>query len=177
MEITEAIKAVQQPRSRFQLENFVIGQHDTPEMRFYQLMMELQAITHAYEVSQISVKRSELKIKRLLETGDEMDALEAEEMALGLEQQKIVMLGAEREIEIMKDIFYSIPHFTRKEIEQAQPEYWQQRLTRQTNLQIMAGDIGWAQLDSMRQAGFLDKAIEEHEASIALTNGHGEVTQ
>ena len=167
MEITEAIKAVQQPRSRFQLENFVIGQHDTPEMRFYQLMMELQAITHAYEVSQISVKRSELKIKRLLETGDEMDALEAEEMALGLEQQKIVMLGAEREIEIMKDIFYSIPHFSREQIEKAQPEYWEKRLTRQTNLQIMSGNVGWAQLDSMRQINLLDDLVAERENQIA----------
>ena len=64
----------------------------------------------------------------------------------------------------------------REEIEQAQPEYWHQRLTRQTNLQIMAGDIGWSQLDSMRQAGFLDKAIEDHEANMALMNGHAEVT-
>tara|TARA_Y100001951_G_C11266493_1_gene255908 strand:- start:437 stop:970 length:534 start_codon:yes stop_codon:yes gene_type:complete len=176
MEITEAIKAIQQPRSRFQIENFILGQHDTIEMQFYQLMLELQTITHAYEVSQISVRRMELKIKRLLETGDEMDELEAEEITLGLEQQKILMLGAEREIEILTDIFNSIPHFTREEIEQAQPEYWQQRLTRQTNLQIMAGDIGWSQLDSMRQAGFLDKAIEDHEANMALMNGHAEVT-
>ena len=40
----------------------------------------------------------------------------------------------------------------------------------------MAGDIGWSQLDSMRQAGFLDKAIEDHEANMALMNGHAEVT-
>lgn len=176
MEIAEAIQAIQQPRSRFQLENFVIRQHDTIEMQFYQLVIELQSLMNAYEMSEIGVRRTELKIKRLLETGDEMDALEAEEMALGLEQQKVVMLGAEREIEILTDIFNSIPHFTREEIEQAQPEYWHQRLTRQTNLQIMAGDIGWSQLDSMRQAGFLDKAIEDHEANMALMNGHAEVT-
>tara|TARA_R100000781_G_C4076972_1_gene126441 strand:+ start:1099 stop:1632 length:534 start_codon:yes stop_codon:yes gene_type:complete len=176
MEITEAIQAIQQPRSRFQLENFVLGQHDTIEMQFYQLCLELQMLMHSYETSEISIRRTELKIKRLLETGDEMDALEAEELVLGLEMQKVVMLGAKRELEIMKDIFYSIPHFTREEIEQAQPEYWQQRLTRQTNLQIMAGDIGWSQLDTMRQAGFLDKAIEDHEANMALMNGHAEVT-
>ena len=91
MEIAEAIQAIQQPRSRFQLENFVLGQHDTIEMQFYQLVLELQSLMNAYEMSEIGVRKMELKIKRLLETGDEMDALEAEEITLGLEQQKVVM--------------------------------------------------------------------------------------
>ena len=54
MEITEAIQAIQQPRSRFQIENFVLGQHDTIEMQFYQLCLELQMLMHSYETSEIS---------------------------------------------------------------------------------------------------------------------------
>jgi hypothetical protein len=176
MNIREAIEAVQQPRSRFQLENFVVGQHDTIEMQFYQLVIELQSSLSAYEMAELSVRKIELKMKRLLETGDELDALDAEELALGLGQQKVVMLGAARELEIMMEMFHSMPHFTRDEIDRAQPEYWQKRLTRQTDLQIMSGNVQWAQLDSMRQAGFLEKAIEEQEAKMALTNGHTEVT-
>ena len=41
------------------------------------------------------------------------------------------------------------------------------RLARQTNLQIMAGGVQWAQLDSMRQIGLLELDT--------TTNGHAEV--
>ena len=61
----------------------------------------------------------------------------------------------------------------RDEIEPAQPEYWEKRLTRKTNLQIRSGSVGWAQLDSMRQAGLLEQAIEDRQAQ--LFNGHQEI--
>ena len=167
MNITEAIAEIQQPRSRYQLIHFVIGQHDTPEMRFYQLCLELQDMGHKLRLAQLGVRKAEIEIARLLETGDELDALEAEEAQVGLEQTQIVMRGAERELAILTDLFDESQKFTRDEIEHAQPEYWQKRLTRQTNLQIMAGGVGWAQLDSMRQIGLLDDMVEERERQLA----------
>jgi len=173
MNIGEAIAAVQQPRSRFQLEHFVIGQHDTPEMRFYQLCLELQDMAYKIRLAQIGVRKSEVRIGRLEATGDELDALEAEEARLGLEQTAIVMAGAERELAILTDLFNESTHYTRDEIEHAQPDYWQARLTRQTNLQLLSGTVQWAQLDSMRQAGLLDGYIADHEAHTQ--NGHQEL--
>jgi len=167
VDITEAIAEVQQPRSRYQLIHFVIGQHDTAEMRFYQLCLELQDMGYKLRTAQLSVRKTELEIARLLETGDEIDAIEAEEKQVGLEQTQIVMRGAERELAILTDLFDESQKFTRDEIEHAQPEYWQKRLTRQTNLQIMAGGVGWAQLDSMRQIGLLDDMVEERERQLA----------
>jgi hypothetical protein len=166
MNITEAITEIQQPRSRYQLIHFVIGQHDTPEMRFYQLCLELQDMGYKLRVAQLSVRKTEVEISRLLETGDEIDAIEAEEKQVGLEQTHIVMRGAEREIAVLTDLFNESQHFTRDEIEHAQPEYWQKRLTRQTNLQIMSGNVGWAQLDSMRQIGLLDDMVAEREQQL-----------
>jgi hypothetical protein len=157
MNIRDAIAEVQQPRSRYQIIHFVLGQHDTPEMQFYQLMLELQDMGYKLRMAELNVKKTEIEIARLLETGDELDAIEAEEKQVGLEQTQIVMKGAQREIAILEDIFNTCQHYTRDEIEHAQPEYWQARLTRQTNLQIMAGNVGWAQLDSMRQIGLLDQ--------------------
>jgi len=157
MNITEAIAEIQQPRSRYQLIHFVLGQHDTPEMQFYQLMLELQDMGFKLRMAQISLRKTEVEIARLLETGDELDALEAEEKQVGMEQTQIVMKGAQREIAILEDIFNTCQHYTRDEIEHAQPDYWEKRLTRQTNLQIMAGNVGWAQLDSMSQIGLLDQ--------------------
>jgi hypothetical protein len=173
MDIRDAIAEVQQPRSRYQLVHFVIGQHDTPEMRYYQLCLELQDMGLKLRLAQINVRRTEIEVARLLETGDELDALEAEEKQVGLEQTLIVMRGAEREIAILTDLFDESTHYTRAEIEHAQPEYWHARLTRQTNLQIMAGGVQWAQLDSMRQAGILEEAIAAHQPHPE--NGHQEL--
>ena len=166
MNITEAIAEIQQPRSRFQLVHFVVGQHDTPEMRFYQLCLELQDMGYKLRIAQIGVRKAEVEIRRLLETGDELDALEAEEKQVGLEQTRIVRQGAERELAILTDLFDESQKFTRDEIEHAQPEYWEKRLTRQTNLQIMSGSVGWAQLDSMRQIGLLDEMVSEREQML-----------
>ena len=166
MNIAEAIEEIQQPRSRYQLIHFVIGQHDTPEMRFYQLCLELQDMGYKLRVAQLGIRKAEIEIARLLETGDEIDAIEAEEKQVGLEQTQIVMRGAERELAILTDLFDESQKFTRDEIEHAQPEYWQKRLTRQTNLQIMSGSVGWAQLDSMRQIGLLDEMVAEREQQL-----------
>ncbi len=167
MNIRDAIAEVQQPRSRYQLIHFVLGQHDTPEMQFYQLMIELQDMGYKLRMAELNVKKTEVEITRLLETGDELDAIEAEEKQVGLEQTQIVMKGAQREIAILEDIFNECQHYTRDEIEHAQPEYWQARLTRQTNLQMMSGNVQWAQLDSMRQIGLLDDLVEAREAQLA----------
>ena len=167
MNIRDAIAEIQQPRSRYQLIHFVLGQHDTPEMQFYQLMLELQDMGYKLRMAQLNVRKTEVEIARLLETGDELDALEAEEKQVGLEQTQIVMKGAQREIAILEDIFNECQHYTRDEIEHAQPEYWQARLTRQTNLQMMSGNVQWAQLDSMRQIGLLDDLVEAREAQLA----------
>ena len=167
MNIHEAITEIQQPRSRFQLEHFVIGQHDTPEMRYYQLCLELQDTGYKLRIAKLGVRKAEIEITRLLETGDELDAIEAEEKQVGLEQTQIVMKGAERELAILTDLFDESQKFTRAEIEHAQPEYWEKRLTRQTNLQIMSGGVQWAQLDSMRQIGLLDELVEARETQIA----------
>ena len=173
MNISDAIAEVQQPRSRFQLVHFVIGQHDTAEMRFYQLCLELQDMGYKLRVAQLGVRKAEVEIARLQATGDDLDAIEAEEKQIGLEQTQIVMRGAERELAILTDLFDESQKFTRDEIEHAQPEYWQKRLTRQTNLQLMAGGVQWAQLDSLRQAGMLDDLVAERERT--LSNGHKEL--
>jgi len=174
MNIAEAIAEVQQPRSRYQLVHFVLGQHDTAEMQFYQLMLELQDMGFKLRMAELNVRKTEVEIARLVATGDDLDAIEAEEKQVGLEQTQIVMKGAQREIAVLEDIFNTCQHYTRDEIEHAQPEYWQARLTRQTNLQIMAGGVQWAQLDSLRQAGLLDELIAERERQTS--NGHQELT-
>ena len=164
-EIEAAILEVQQPRSRFQLEKFVIGQHKTEEMQFYQTCLELQDMIYKYQSAKLNVQKQELKIKRLRETGDELKELKAQELELGLKQTYTAMQGAEREMLALTEIFYSFPkRYTREEIEAAQPDYWDERLTGNAKAQLMGGSgVNPAHIEAMEQAGVLDKLIEEVE--------------
>jgi predicted transcriptional regulator len=163
--IDKAIAEVQQPRSRFQLERFVLGQHATPEMQYYQTVIELQDMIYKYKLAQIAVKKTEAKIAKLRSTGDEIDELKAQEKELGLVQTRFTMLGAERELKHLMEIFDSFQHkYTREEIEAAQPDYWQARLTNNAKAMLMGGSgVNAAHIEAMEQAGVLDSFVAEVE--------------
>jgi hypothetical protein len=164
-EINKAIAEVQQPRSRFQLERFVLGQHATDEMRYYQTVIELQDSIYKYKLAVLSVKKSELKIAKLRATGNELDELKAQEIELGLAQTSFAMVGAEREMKHLLEIFDTFTHkYTRDEIEAAQPDYWQARLTNNAKAMLMGGQsVNAAHIEAMEQAGVLDNFVAEVE--------------
>jgi hypothetical protein len=162
-EIEKSIAEVQQPRSRFQLERFVLGQHATPEMQYYQTCIELQDMIYKYQHAQIAVKKQELKIERLKSSSDELDELKAQEKEIALRQTKLAMIGAEREIAHLVEIYNNFAHkYTREEIEQAEPEYWEARLTNNAKAMLMGGSgVNAAHIEAMQQAGVLDQLIVE----------------
>jgi hypothetical protein len=164
-QIEQAIAEVQQPRSRFQLERFVLGQHATREMQYYQTLLELQDAIYKYKLAVLNVKKTELKIGKLRATGDELDELKAQERELGLEQTTLAMVGAKREMENLVEIFDSFEHkYTRAEIEAAQPDYWQARLTNNARAMLMGGSsVNAAHIEAMEQAGVLDSFVAEVE--------------
>lgn len=164
-EIEKAITEVQQPRSRFQLERFVLGQHATPEMQYYQTVIELQDAIYKYKLAVINVKKSELKIANLRSTGDQLDELKAQQRELGLVQTHLAMVGAEREMKHLMEIFDTFTHkYTRDEIEAAQPDYWQARLTNNARAMLMGGSsVNAAHIEAMEQAGVLDNFVAEVE--------------
>jgi hypothetical protein len=164
-EINKAIAEVQQPRSRFQLERFVLGQHATPEMQYYQTVIELQDAIFKYKLAKIGVQKSQLKIAKLRATGDDLDELKAQEIELGLAQTQFAMVGAEREMKDLLEIFDSFTHkYTRAEIEAAQPDYWQARLSNNAKAMLMGGSgVNAAHIEAMEQAGVLDSFVAEVE--------------
>jgi len=164
-EIDKAIAEVQQPRSRFQLERFVLGQHATPEMQYYQVCIELQDMIHKYKLSEINKKKTDLKIERLRSTGDELDELKAQEIELGQSQNAYAVIGAQRELAHLIDIWKTFQHkYTREEIEAAQPDYWQARLTNNAKAMLMGGaSVNPAHIEAMEQAGVLDSFVAEVE--------------
>jgi len=130
-DIVATFTEVHQPRSNFQLQHFVIGQHDTDEMRYYQCVTEIQALYYTIKEVSLSLKIAEIEITRLRETGDAIDELNAQIKELGMEQTRVVGVGAFRELEILLDMMRSYPIYTREEIEAGQPKYWEKRLNRQ----------------------------------------------
>jgi len=176
MDIHDAILEVQQPRSRYMLEHLTLAAHDTPEMRFYYCVIELDAKLYAYKLATINKRRQEREMARLKDS-DEPDAdLDLEEAELNYEHFLGVMAGGERELRDLLDIYEGMEHFTREQIDANQQAYWEARMTRQTQMQIMAGGVEWSQLDAMRKVGLLDDMVAEHEAALVQTNGQGEIS-
>jgi len=151
----------QMPRTRYQLEHFVVGAHDTPEMQFVQVCRELEALYYTIKEVGMANKKTELEIVKLRATKDDIDAIDADIKELGLERTRLVAIGARRELDTLIDIYDQIPHFTREQIDVSQPGYWQARLSRQANLQGMAGGTGWAHLEALDQIGVLQPMIAE----------------
>lgn len=160
MKIEDAIKEIQQSQSKYQYEKFVIGQHDSPEMQYYQTVVEASSRIRTLKETELRLKKIEAEIEELLETGKKSDAIEAEIKKLNIEDIKLGLIGQRRELQILEDIFNEFPNYTREEIEAAQPEYWHRRLMRTAQLQLMSGHVDWAQLEAIHQAGILPEAIE-----------------
>lgn len=130
-DIVARFAEVAQPRSNFQLEKFVIGQHDTAEQQYIQCLNEIQAIYYKLKEASLNQKKSQIKLNKLRETKDEIDEIDAQILELEMEQTGVVAVGAIRELEELLKYLDKFPRYTREEIENAQVEYWQKRLTRQ----------------------------------------------
>jgi len=161
-EVLLAMAEIQQSRSNYQLEKFVVNQHETPEMQYLQTLIELQRLYYTIRSVSLQMKKAEIEISRKRATGDEIDEIEAQMKELNLEQTRVVGIGAFRELEKLLSIYDSFEHkYTREEIEAAQPEYWNKRLHRQATLEAIGGNQAQAgHLDSLRQIGALEIAPE-----------------
>jgi polyribonucleotide nucleotidyltransferase len=161
-EVLLAMAEIQQSRSNFQLEKFVVNQHETPEMQYLQTLIELQRLYYTIRSVSLEMKKAEIEISRKRATGDEVDEIEAQMKELNLEQTRVVGIGAFRELEKLLSIYDSFEHkYTREEIEAAQPEYWNKRLNRQATLEAIGGSQAQAgHLDSLRQIGALEISPE-----------------
>lgn len=132
-DIVATFAKVHQPRSNFQLEKFVIGQHDTEEMRYYQCVTEVQALYYTIKAVSLELEKSRIEIDRLRATKDEVDEIAAQIKELGIEQTQVVAVGAFRELDCLLAIMHGYPTYNRNDIEQDQPQYWNLRLARQNS--------------------------------------------
>lgn len=168
--IWNALKEIQQARTAFQLENFVVGQHDTPEQKYKQTLLELQELIFTLRKVELETKKTEIEIDRLRASGDPIDEINAQIKEVDLERTALARIGAVKEVQVLLSIWESFEkHYTAEEIEANQMEYWDARLTRQAHLEAIGsnGAVNWGSLDALRQIGKL-KLVED-DAQMAET--------
>jgi len=157
-------------RTRFQLRQFVIGQHDTAPMQWRQILIEAQDMAYKIRMAELDVERKRIEIHKLLSTGDPIDAIDAEEKQLGITLTERTLAGARMELGWLQELADEIGPHTFDEIEADQLNYWQLRLSRQAGLDQLAlqQGISQANLQSMLSAGLLNK----EEAPCAISHGN-----
>lgn len=146
-------------RSRYQLRNFVVGQHDTAPMRWRQILIEAQDLAYKIRLAEIGVQKAEIEIERLLATNDPLDALEAEERRLGVVMTERTLAGARQELAWLQELAEEVGPHTAEQIEADQPDYWALRLNRQAGLDRMGAveGVSPANLQSMLNAGLISR--------------------
>ena len=156
-------------RTKYQLKNFVIGQHDTPQMQWRQILIEAQQLAFNIRMAELDIDRKKIEIERLLSTGDPLDAVDAQEKQIGIVLTERLLAGARIEMTWLEEFAEDTGSFTVEEIENNQPEYWQKRLTRQANIDVYASQkaISQTNVQSMLNAGLL-----EQEQSCTITSGN-----
>jgi len=153
-DIVAQFSEISQSRSSYQLEKFVVNQHDTDEMRYVQIMLEIQTLYYTIKNVSLDMKIKEIKIKELRSTDSEINELEAQKIELGLEQTRVVGVGAFRELDILLNMLKDYKQYTREEIEAAQPEYWTKRMVKQ--LEVEKTGSGHTHLNSLIQMGLIE---------------------
>lgn len=150
-------------RSDYQLRHFVVGQHDTPEMRFRQILLEAKDLIFKIKNAEIEVEITQRKIEKLESSGDAIKHLKAEQLRLGLGLALEALEGARRELRYLAELSKDYRYYSPEEIEANQGEYWEKRLTRQVTTDRMAAENGVSagNLASMMNAGLVAKELEQ----------------
>jgi len=130
-------------RTSFQLERFVMQEHDLPERKFLQLMMELKSMRDGFIGDCFDIEKLKIEIKRLQLKNDEIDNLEVCKKQYILRQHEENMIFREREIKTIVKLINSLPKiYTYDEIEAAESRYWECRLTRQAFEDMASAQTG-----------------------------------
>lgn len=148
-------------RTKYQLEHFVIGQHDTPEMRYRQIILEAKDLLHKINDVNICLEILKKKIEKLEKSDDEIDQLKAKRKRLAMAVTEDALKGAHKEFQFLVEIAQDYRYYSVDEVEANQAEYWDLRLTRQATTDRIALEQGVnvGNLASMMQAGLVQKQL------------------
>lgn len=129
-------------RSNFQLKHFVIGQHDTPEMRYRQILIEAKSLLFRIKHVEIEIEIIKRKIEKLEASKDEVKHLKAAQKRLSLGVTLETLEAAKGELNYLIELSKEYSNYTLEEIEANQSKYWEKRLIRQATTDRIALDQG-----------------------------------
>ena len=132
IELLQAFAEIQQPRSRFALERFVVGQKFTTPAQYSQCVLEAQIKWDNIRTARLELEKKDLEIAAISTPG-RLGEIEKELKLIEREQTERAMLGAERELACLIDIFNSFPRqYTYEELQLASEEEYKQKLITQS---------------------------------------------
>lgn len=146
-------------RSDYQLRHFVVGQHDTPEMRYRQILIEVRSLVMKIKLAELDVEKRRIKLERL--SDDPLDQIKAEKIRLSVGVTLDLIEGARRELQCLVNMAQEYPHYTPQDIENNQEQYWEARLQRQATVDRLSVEqqVSAGNLMSMLQTGLLHREI------------------
>lgn len=159
-------------RTKFQLHHFVIEQHDTKPMQWRQVLLEANDLTYKIRSAEIQMQKTKIEHDRLIATGDELDALDAEQKRLDMSVTERALKAARLELCWLEEIAEQIGPYTFEEIEENQPEYWAKRLQRQADMDVLARENGISpgNIQSMLNAGLIKYSEDRQSLSRVAQN-------
>ena len=154
-ELLNAFIEIQQPRTDYQLEHMVVGKHEVPEQQYAHCVLNIHLKLNALRRSRIHLERLTYQIGQLKEKGDKISEFKWREKEIDKEDCSLASVGALRELKTLYRIWKGFKKkYTREEINQAQVEYWDKRITQQANDDLMSsGRVGKGNLEALRQIG------------------------
>jgi hypothetical protein len=154
-DLIAAFDEIQMPRTEYELRKFVIESQDTPAKAYAHCVLELSNKYDNLRLANIDVQIKEHEIAELEAKKDKISKLEAQKKRIELEQTNRARVGALREFEALYRIWHEFPHkYTRAEIDSDQPEYWDKRIARQANNDmISSGRVSASNVDALRMIG------------------------
>ena len=152
-----AFDAVCQPKTNFQIDHFVIGQHDLPERQYMQCVVQMQIAASNIRKAGIQRRRLDLDIAELRALHTVRSGLDLEDKLIDLENHEFAMRGAVREFNRYYEIFESFPKFSYEQLQEAEQRYWTLRLGRQAQCDLEAhGRVGTGNHEALWQAGLVE---------------------
>lgn len=147
-------------RTRYQLQHFVVDQHDTAPMQWRQIVLEAQSLIMNIRISELEMEKAQIEMERLSESDDPIDKIDAEIKRIGMVASERALQAARLELAWLQELADEVGVYTFEQIEADQPEYWALRLNRQASMDQLGTQLGVnpGNLTSMLQAGLITRS-------------------
>lgn len=147
--------------SSFQIQNFIaVG---TPERKFRTCSLQLRKKQQALKECEFRRKRKlidieeiELKLKKAKGFEKRRLEIDLEEAQYGLESEVELIEDCIFEIKLYERILEDLPQVTRKDFEEAEYDYWKERLLRDAKHELASlGTVSKGTIDALEQIGIV----------------------